>query len=221
MMAELILKEVYYRYPGTKTDVLKGVDAVFPAGTVTAVMGRSGAGKSTMLYLLAGLDVPSQGKILYNGQELKKSMLDSYRRTETATIAQNYLLFPTRTALENVLYPLQLAKVEMNAAIAEAKAHLASVGIPEDLHDRLPSKLSGGEQQRVAIARALASHSNVIAADEPTGNLDEENADAVMALLKRLAHEQGKTVIVVTHDRLLAEEADRYYRLQRGRIVEA
>ena len=220
-MAELILKEVFYRYPGTKTDVLKGVDAVFPAGTVTAVMGRSGAGKSTMLYLLAGLDVPTSGTILYNGQELKKSMLDGYRRTETATIAQNYLLFPTRTALENVLYPLQLAKAEKEAAIAEAKRYLQSVGIPEELHDRLPSRLSGGEQQRVAIARALASHSNVIAADEPTGNLDEENADAVMALLKQLAHEQGKTVIIVTHDRGLAEDADRFYRLRQGRIVEA
>ena len=217
-MAELILKEVFYRYPGTKTDVLKGVDAVFPEGTVTAVMGRSGAGKSTMLYLLAGLDVPTGGSILYNGRELKRSMLDGYRRTEVATIAQNYLLFPTRTALENVLYPLELAKVEITAATEEAKRHLESVGIPEELHHRLPSKLSGGEQQRVAIARALASHSNVIAADEPTGNLDEENADAVMTLLKKLAHEEGKTVIVVTHDRLLAEEADRCYRIKRGKI---
>ena len=217
-MAELILKEVFYRYPGTKTDVLKGVDAVFPEGTVTAVMGRSGAGKSTMLYLLAGLDVPTKGTILYNGQALKKSMLDGYRRTEVATIAQNYLLFPTRTALENVLYPLELAKVEKTAALEEAKRHLEAVGIPEELHHRLPSKLSGGEQQRVAIARALASHSNVIAADEPTGNLDEENADAVMTLLKKLAHEDGKTVIVVTHDRLLAEEADRCYRIKRGKI---
>ena len=217
-MAELILKEVFYRYPGTKTDVLKGVDAVFPEGTVTAVMGRSGAGKSTMLYLLAGLDVPTQGSILYNGQELKRAMLDGYRRTEVATIAQNYLLFPTRTALENVLYPLELAKVEKTAALEEAKRHLESVGIPEELHHRLPSKLSGGEQQRVAIARALASHSNVIAADEPTGNLDEENADAVMTLLKKLAHEEGKTVIVVTHDRLLAEEADRCYRIKCGKI---
>ena len=217
-MTELILKEVFYRYPGTKTDVLKGVDAVFPEGTVTAVMGRSGAGKSTMLYLLAGLDVPTQGNILYNGQELKRAMLDGYRRTEVATIAQNYLLFPTRTALENVLYPLELAKVEKTAALEEARRHLESVGIPEELHHRLPAKLSGGEQQRVAIARALASHSNVIAADEPTGNLDEENADAVMALLKKLAHEDGKTVIVVTHDRLLAEEADRCYRIKRGKI---
>ena len=219
-MAELILENVTYRYPGTKNDILKGINAVFPAGSVTAVMGRSGAGKSTMLYLLSGLDVPTTGRILYNGQELKKSMLDGYRRRESATIAQNYLLFPTRTVLENVLYPMELAKVDKQAALEEAKMHLSSVGIPEDLHNRLPSKLSGGEQQRVAIARALASHSNVICADEPTGNLDEENADAVMDLLKKLAHEQGKTVIVVTHDRLLAEEADRFYRLQRGSITE-
>ena len=218
-MAELILKDVFYRYPGTKTDVLRGVEAVFPAGFVTAVMGRSGAGKSTMLYLLSGLDVPTGGTIVYNGKELKKSMLDSYRRTEVATIAQNYLLFPTRTALENVLYPMELAKIDRSSAITKAKRHLESVGIPEELHNRLPSKLSGGEQQRVAIARALASHSNVIAADEPTGNLDEENADIVMDILKRLAHEQRKTVIVVTHDRLLAEEADRFYRLKQGRIV--
>ena len=94
------------------------------------------------------------------------------------------------------------------------------MGIREELFNRLPSKLSGGEQQRVAIARALAAHSDVIAADEPTGNLDEENADAVMALLKRLAHEQGKTIIVVTHDRMLAEDADRFYRLQHGQLVQ-
>ena len=220
MMAELILEQVYYRYPGTKTEVLKGVNAAFPAGMVTAVMGRSGAGKSTMRDLLSGLDVPSSGRILYNGKTLTKSMLDSYRRRDVATIAQNYLLFPTRTVLENVLYPMELAKMERNSAIAEAKEHLLSVGIREELFDRLPSKLSGGEQQRVAIARALAAHSDVIAADEPTGNLDEENADAVMALLKRLAHEQGKTIIVVTHDRMLAEDADRFYRLQHGQLVQ-
>ena len=119
-MADLILENVTYRYPGTKTDILKGVDTVFPAGAVTAVMGRSGAGKSTMLYLLSGLDVPTTGRILYNGQDLKKSMLDGYRRTEVATIAQNYLLFPTRTALENVLYPLQLAKMPPAEALALA-----------------------------------------------------------------------------------------------------
>ena len=181
-MAELILKEVFYRYPGTKIDVLKGVDAVFPEGTVTAVMGRSGAGKSTMLYLLAGLDVPTGGTIFYNGRELKKAMLDGYRRSEVATIAQNYLLFPTRTALENVLYPLELAKVEKAAALQEAKRHLQSVGIPEELHHRLPSNLSGGEQQRVAIARALVKNPGLLLCDEPTGALDYETGKTILSL---------------------------------------
>lgn len=220
MMAELILEQVFYRYPGTKKDVLQGVDAVFPAGTVTAIMGRSGAGKSTMLYLLAGLDTPSGGRIRYNGEVLSRSMLDGYRRKEAATIAQNYLLFPTRTVLENVLYPLQLARTGKDEALAEARRCLDAVEIPQELYGRLPAKLSGGEQQRVAIARALASHANVIAADEPTGNLDEENADAVMELLTKLAHEQGKTVIIVTHDRFLAEQADRRYRLKYGALTE-
>lgn len=218
-MAELVMERVCYRYPGAKKDILKDVNAVFPSGKVTAIMGRSGAGKSTTLYLLAGLDIPSNGRILYNGEELKRSMLDGYRRHEAATIAQNYLLFPTRTALENVLYPLQLAKTPQEEAINQAKRCLSAVDIPEELYDRLPTKLSGGEQQRVAIARALASNANVIAADEPTGNLDEENAEAVMELLKNLAHKQGKTVIIVTHDSAVAESADVVMKLKNGKLA--
>ena len=218
MMSELIMEGVCYRYPGTKKEILTGVDAVFRPGTVTTIMGRSGAGKSTTLYLLAGLDSPTAGRILYGGTPLQRSMLDSYRRTETATIAQNYLLFPTRTVLENVLYPLLLSGMSKSEAIAEAKGCLGSVGIPLELYHRLPAKLSGGEQQRVAIARALASHAKVITADEPTGNLDEENAELVMKLLKKLAHEQGKTVIIVTHDSAVAEESDLVLRLKGGKL---
>ena len=217
-MSELIMEGVCYRYPGTKKEILTGVDAVFRPGTVTTIMGRSGAGKSTTLYLLAGLDSPTAGRILYGGTPLQRSMLDSYRRTEAATIAQNYLLFPTRTVLENVLYPLLLSGMSNSEAIAEAKGCLGSVGIPLELYHRLPAKLSGGEQQRVAIARALASHAKVITADEPTGNLDEENAELVMKLLKKLAHEQGKTVIIVTHDSAVAEESDLVLRLKGGKL---
>ena len=218
MMSELIMEGVCYRYPGTKKEILTGVDAVFRPGTVTTIMGRSGAGKSTTLYLLAGLDSPTAGRILYGGTPLQRSMLDSYRRTEAATIAQNYLLFPTRTVLENVLYPLLLSGMSKSEAIAEAKGCLGSVGIPLELYHRLPAKLSGGEQPRVAIARALASHAKVITADEPTGNLDEENAELVMKLLKKLAHEQGKTVIIVTHDSAVAEESDLVLRLKGGKL---
>lgn len=218
MMSELIMEGVCYRYPGTKKEILTGVDAVFHPGTLTTIMGRSGAGKSTMLYLLAGLDSPTAGRILYGGTPLQRSMLDSYRRTEAATIAQNYLLFPTRTVLENVLYPLLLSGMPKAEAITEAKGCLGSVGTPLELYHRLPAKLSGGEQQRVAIARALASHAKVITADEPTGNLDEENAELVMKLLKKLAHEQGKTVIIVTHDSAVAEESDMVLRLKGGKL---
>ena len=214
----LTLKGVVYQYPGTKKEVLRGINAHFQAGKVTAVCGRSGAGKSTLLYLLAGLDVPKKGEIIYKGQALTRAMLDDYRRKESATIAQSYLLFPTRTALENVEYPLHLAGVEKSAAREEAKQHLLSVGIGEELHNRLPQRLSGGEQQRVAIARCLATHSNIIAADEPTGNLDEENAEAVVELLLELAHSQNKTIIVVTHDSYIAERCDLRMRLKHGMI---
>ena len=214
----LILKDVFYQYPGNKREVLRGISTTFPAGKVTAVCGRSGAGKSTLLYLLAGLDVPKKGELIYQGRTLTKAMLDNYRRKETATIAQSYLLFPTRTALENVEYPLRLAGVEKEAAREEAKSHLLSVGIGEELRNRLPARLSGGEQQRVAIARCLATHSNVIAADEPTGNLDEENAEAVVELLLDLAHKHNKTIIIVTHDSYVAERCDIRMRLKNGTL---
>lgn len=215
-MAELKMEQVHYQYPKARKETLCGVNAVFPSGTVTAIVGQSGAGKSTLLYLISGLDTPKSGQILLDGTPLLRKDLDSYRRGTVATISQSYLLFPTRTAMENVLYPLQLAKIDPDAAAAEARKCLLSVGIRKELHNRLPSKLSGGEQQRVAIARCLAAHSQIIAADEPTGNLDEENARDVMRIMTVLAHEQGKTVIVVTHDTVLAEQADRQYRLEYG-----
>ena len=217
-MADIILKNVCYKYSGKGKDILTGVDAEFPSGTITAICGRSGAGKSTMMYLLSGLDVPTQGEILYNGKPLHREMLDDYRRKDCSTIAQSYLLFPTRTALENVLYPMELAGQDKAEASQKAKEYLLSVGISPELHNRLPGKMSGGEQQRVAIARCLAANADIIAADEPTGNLDEDNADAVLALLKDLAHNKGKTVIIVTHDRYIADEADRQYRLEKGKL---
>lgn len=217
-MIELVVDQVHYQYPKAKKETLRGVDAVFPAGKTSSIVGQSGAGKSTLLYLISGLDVCTSGRILLNGKELLARDLDSYRRNIVATISQSYLLFPTRTVLENVLYPLQLAKTEKQAAVAEATKHLLSVGIEKELHNRLPSKLSGGEQQRVAIARCLAAQSQIIAADEPTGNLDEENSNEVMRILSDLAHNQGKTVIIVTHDRILAEQTDLQYRLENGKL---
>lgn len=215
-MAELMLDQVHYQYPKAKNKTLCGVSAVFLSGKTTSIVGPSGAGKSTMLYLISGLDTPTSGQVRLDGKELLYGDLDSYRRNTVATISQSYLLFPTRTVLENVLYPMQLAKMDKQKAIEEAREHLLSVGIQKELHDRLPSKLSGGEQQRVAIARCLATHSKIIAADEPTGNLDDENSNEVMRILTDLAHNQGKTVIIVTHDKVLAERTDMQYRLEYG-----
>ena len=217
-MAELIFEQVHYQYPKANKETLCGVTAVFLAGKTTSIVGQSGAGKSTLLYLISGLDTPKSGEVRLDGKELQAKDLDSYRRNTVATISQSYLLFPTRTVLENVMYPMELAKMDKKAAVREAREHLLSVGIQEELHDRLPSKLSGGEQQRVAIARCLAAHSPIIAADEPTGNLDEENAREVMRILSDLAHNQGKTVIIVTHDRVLAEQTDWQYRLEYGKL---
>jgi len=217
-MAELIFDQVHYQYPKAKKETLCGVSAVFPAGKTISIVGQSGAGKSTLLYLISGLDTPKSGKVRLDGKELQAKDLDDYRRNIVATISQSYLLFPTRTVLENVMYPMQLANVDKKAAVVEAREHLLSVGIEKELHDRLPSKLSGGEQQRVAIARCVAAHSSIIAADEPTGNLDEENAREVMRILTDLAHNHGKTVIIVTHDRVLAEQTDWQYRLEYGKL---
>lgn len=217
-MAELVLENVFYAYPKTKKDILKGVNASMEKGTVTAICGQSGAGKSTLLYLLSGLDVAGSGKVLYRGKVLEAAYLEDYRRKEVATISQNYLLFPTRTALENVLYPMELAKVPKEEAKKRAEEKLITVGIRKELHHRLPVKLSGGEQQRVAIARCLAAQSNFIVADEPTGNLDEENARAIMNLLIDLAHQEGKTIVLVTHDPHIAGMADVQYRLEYGKL---
>lgn len=213
-MPELILKDVTYRYPRVKYNTLHEINASFAAGTMTSIRGQSGAGKSTLLYLIAGLDRPTRGQLLWDGAPVGD--LSAYRRKVVGTISQSYLLFPTRTALENVCYPLELNKVPAAQAQARARQLLASVGLKPELYGRLPAKLSGGEQQRVAIARCLAADAQVIAADEPTGNLDEENTKNIVALLQRLAHEENKVVIVVTHDPTVAASADVQMTLNAG-----
>ena len=199
-MSGLELKNVCYHYPKTKHMTLNGVNGVFHKGTVTSIQGQSGAGKSTLLYLLAGLEAPASGNV-------------------AGIISQSYLLFPARTALENVCYPLTLAKKSKAEAAEEARELLNAVGIAPELYNRLPEKMSGGEQQRVAIARCLAAHSQIIAADEPTGNLDGTNTRAIVDILCRLAYEEGKTVIMVTHDSSVAERADVRYELRGGELL--
>ena len=167
--------------------------------------------------MLAGLDLPTEGEILYAGKSTAERNRDEYRLRAISLICQSYNLFPLLTVEENVLYPMLLRKAENAKQIAEEK--LRSVGLDETYFKRLPAMLSGGEQQRVAIARALASDAKIILADEPTGNLDTENSELVFDLLHRLAHEEGYCVIVVTHDLSIADKADEVLKLKDGMLA--
>lgn len=205
-----------YRTRYQTVNAVKGASCVFEAGSFAALVGRSGSGKTTLLTLMSGLEKPECGDILIDGESLAKADIDRLRRETVSVIYQNYNLFPLLTVLENVMYPLLLNKVPKKEAAQRAMGVLDRVGLDSGYYRRLPAMLSGGEQQRVAIARALATGAGIILADEPTGNLDGENARNIVDLLKGLAHENGCCVIVVTHDQSIAAEADAVYRMDSG-----
>jgi len=201
--------------------LLEGVDlTVFPGETV-AVLGASGSGKSTLLGLLAGLDTPSHGRVLLDGQDLTTLDEDGRARLRARLLGfvfQSFQLLPGLTALENVMLPLELADAVDPAA--EARVLLERVGLGARL-GHLPSQLSGGEQQRVAIARAFAARPRLLLADEPTGNLDVRTGTRVVELLFGLNAEAGTTLVLVTHDSLLAEQCGRRLELEDGRLLGA
>ena len=185
-----------------------------------AIMGPSGSGKSTLLGLLAGLDMPTAGSIAIDGQEITKLNEDGLaelRGKKLGFVFQAYHLIPTLTAFENVLLPMELNGIG-NGAAKRATYLLESVGLADRLH-HYPVQLSGGEQQRVALARAFMMKPAVLLADEPTGNLDSENGRHILELLLRLNKEEGATLVLVTHDDLLASHAERRIMLRDGRIV--
>ena len=219
MMSELTLQQVSYRYPGGSRYALDGISGTFSAGKLYAVIGPSGSGKSTLLSLMAGLDRPPEGSLQLNGSDYRSLNLDRCRRQEIAMIFQAFQLFPLLTVLENVCFPMEANGVKQKEAKAKAKELLTSVGISEEQYQRYPANLSGGEQQRVAIARALSSGAGIILADEPTGNLDTANGNQVMEILLRLAHEEGRCVIVVTHDMDIAAQADEVWRMKDGALA--
>ena len=216
----LSLENIMYSYKNKfqTTHALKGVSCGFEYGKFYAIIGKSGSGKTTLLSLMADLDAPSDGKILYDGQEIKSLDENVYRRDNVSVIYQSYNLLPLLTVLENVSFPLELKNVPQAEADKVSKENLSAVGLDEKYYKRYPAMLSGGEQQRVAIARALASGAGVILADEPTGNLDTENGNRIVDILQRLAHEKGRCVIVVTHDMSIAERADGVIKLGDGLI---
>ncbi len=220
-MKQLTVKDVYYEYR-TKLQTVKALNRVsceFCQGKVYAIMGASGSGKTTFLSLLAGLDVPGAGSIALDGESTDRMDRDEYRLNHVSVIYQNFNLFQHLTVLENAAYPLYVRKVSRKQAEKKAREKLTQVGITKEQFERLPNMLSGGEQQRVAIARALAAGSEIVLADEPTGNLDSENSRNIVGILKQLAHEENRCVIIVTHDPEVAEQADVVLRMQDGRMI--
>src|SRR6266850_7226617 len=201
--------------------IIRDITFDVPSRQFVAVMGPSGSGKSTLLGLIAGLDWPSSGTISIDGEDitlLREDEMAQLRGKKLGFVFQSYHLIPTLTALENVMLPLEFNS-SSNGAVARATYLLESVGLA-GRHDHYPAQLSGGEQQRVALARAFVMKPSVLLADEPTGNLDSENGRHVLELLIRLNKEEGTTLILVTHDELLASHAERRIVLRDGLIVE-
>ena len=219
-MNSLIAKQVTYEYRNAVQTVkaVNGVSCAFQQGRIYAIVGSSGSGKTTFLSLLAGLDVPESGTIELDGEPTAKMDRDSYRLNHVSVIYQNFNLFQHLTVLENTAYPLYIRKMPKNEANELATEKLLQVGLKEEQYKRFPNMLSGGEQQRVAIARALTSGSEIILADEPTGNLDSTNTRNIVEVLQKLAHENGRCVIIVTHDSAVAEAADVVLKMKDGSL---
>ena len=194
----LEIKNVTYNYSNSSEKVLSSVNQKFEIGKFYAIIGKSGAGKSTLLSLLAGLDKPQKGQILFKGNDIEKDGYSNHRKNNISLVFQNYNLIDYLTPLENVRL------VNKNAS----ETILFELGLDKSQINRNVMKLSGGQQQRVAIARALVSEAPIILADEPTGNLDVDTASEIIEILKKLAKERNKCVIVVTHSKEVANSAD-------------
>ena len=207
----LEVRNVNYHYKANKDKkILNNISYCFEEENVYAILGPSGSGKTTFLSLLAGLDVPVSGKILYKGEDIQKKGLNHHRKENVSLVFQNYNLIDYLTPLENVRLVNKQA----------GKDILLELGLDETQIKRNVLQLPGGQQQRVAIARALVSEAPVILADEPTGNLDEQTAGDIIAILKKLAKERQKCVIVVTHSKEVAEASDVVLELSRRSLVE-
>ena len=215
-MELLKLNRVSYRYEKAEKPIIKNITCSFEAGKLYCIKGSSGAGKSTLLSLIAGLDVPTSGEILYDGSDIANINRDNYRAKKMGVIFQSYNLLQNAAATENIMLAVNISGKKMS--IEEIYSLLSEVGINQEKAKRKVLKLSGGEQQRVAIARAIAGGSPVLAADEPTGNLDIDNEAAIMEIFRRLAHEMGKCVIVVTHSQKAATYADEVLFLNKGSL---
>ena len=208
-MKILEIKNLTYSYKDSKEKVLVNVNESFEEGKFYAIIGKSGSGKSTLLSLLAGLDEPDSGKILFNGENIQETGYTNHRKNNISLVFQNYNLIDYLSPLENIRLVNSQAQQDI----------LLELGLSEHQIKRNVMKLSGGQQQRVAIARALVSSAPVISADEPTGNLDENTASEIIEILKKLAKERNKCVIVVTHSKEVARAADIVFELKNKKLI--
>ena len=208
-----------YWYTNNPDDYLfKDVNLTFEKGKVYSILGQSGSGKTTFLSLLAGLDSPKAGEIYLEDSDINKSGLTNYRKNSVSTIFQAYNLMTYMTARQNVQTALEISNKPVDNAKIEELFEL--VGIPKEMIDKPVLQLSGGQQQRVAIVRALATEHDLIIADEPTGNLDEETTQDIVNIFKDIAHKQNKTVIIVTHETAVAQETDITFELKKKQFTE-
>ncbi len=212
----LSIRGASYRYadaaPGEYA--LKDVSHDFAGGKVYAIRGRSGAGKTTMLALISGLERCTEGSVVFDGRDLKDLNLDRYRSRDIGIVFQSYNLLPYLTVVENIILSMDISGAKIADKKAEALRLMRSVGLKDAYADRKVLRISGGEQQRVAIARSLSYNPKMIVADEPTGNLDKETEADILDILRRLAHEEGKCVIIVTHSPNVCDMADEVFDLQ-------
>lgn len=217
----LKLEKVSYTYMSNNNPVLavKNVSASFSLGKLYSITGRSGSGKTTLLSLIAGLDKISAGDILFNEKSLNKIDRDKYRSDDIGIVFQSFNLLPQLTALENVTLAMDISKCSSKNKQNRALELLNKVGLNEVMAKRRVLKLSGGEQQRVAVARALSTDPKLILADEPTGNLDTETSNIIIKLLMDIAHKENKCVIMITHSKSIAKQADEIYGMKDGVLL--
>ncbi|MHB8126622.1 MAG: ABC transporter ATP-binding protein [Desulfitobacteriaceae bacterium] len=210
----LTIEHLYYSYDNGKTPVLKDINFEFEKGKTYAIVGKSGSGKTTLLSLISGLDKSSDGKIFYDGKDISKIDREKYRSQNIGVIFQSFNLLPHLTALENVILSMDVAGMKVRDKKKHALEILKKVELNDEKANRRILKLSGGEQQRVAIARVLSYNPDIIVADEPTGNLDSGTETEVMKILKDLAANDDKCVIIVTHSPSVSQNVNIVYELQ-------
>ena len=213
----LSIQNASYQYSDATSDeyAIKDINFEFEKGKIYAIRGRSGSGKTTLLSLISGLERCTEGKIIFDGQDLKNINLDTYINSEIGIVFQSYNLLPYMTASENIILSMDASGRKIENKKQKAIELMESVGLKESYADRRVLRLSGGEQQRVAIARSLSYNPKMIVADEPTGNLDKQTESEILDIFKKLAHEEGKCVIIVTHSPNVCDAVDKIYDLKK------